>query len=159
VKIRVALFVGLATATVTALGITFAHANVKSSIPKDGSTLSAMPKTVQLTFGEAVETKVSTFKMYWMDEKSIMKNGKELPDEQADNIVEKFANTMTVLKKDTADRVDAGYASGTAAESKIVTLNVKPGTSKPGVYVVMWKLTSVDTHTTSGFMRFALEKK
>ncbi len=156
IKIAIA---SLATVTAIALGAAFAHANVKSSIPKDGSTLSAMPKTVQLTFGEAVETKVSTFKVYWMDEKSIMKNGKELPDEAADNIVEKFANTMTALKKDTADRVDTGYATGTNAESKTVTLNVKPGTSKSGVYVVMWKLTSVDTHTTSGFMRFALEKK
>ena len=148
----------LAVTAAIAFGVAFAHANIKASIPKDGSTLSALPKTVQLTFGEAVETKVSTFKIYWMDEKAIMKNGKELPDTQADNIVEKFANSMTALKKDTADRVDTGYASGTAAESKIVTLNLKPGTSKPGVYVVMWKLTSVDTHTTTGFMRFSVGK-
>jgi methionine-rich copper-binding protein CopC len=158
VNIRIAL-AGLAAATAITLGVALAHANIKSSIPKDGSSLSAMPKTVQLTFGEAVETKVSTFKIYWMDEKLIMKNGKELPDEQADDIVEKFANKMTALKQDTADRVDAGYSKGTMAQAKQVTLNVKPGTSKPGVYVVMWKLTSVDTHTTSGFMRFALEKK
>lgn len=157
-NIRIAL-AGLAAATAITLGVALAHANIKSSIPKDGSSLSAMPKTVQLTFGEAVETKVSTFKIYWMDEKLIMKNGKELPDEQADDIVEKFANKMTALKQDTTDRVDAGYSKGTMAQAKQVTLNVKPGTSKPGVYVVMWKLTSVDTHTTSGFMRFALEKK
>lgn len=139
-------------------GITLAHANIKSSLPKDGSTLSALPRTVQLTFGETVETKVSSFKIYWMDEKAIQKNGKKLPDEDADNIVEKFADAMIALKKDTADRVDAGYASTTPAESKIVTLNLKPGTNKPGVYVVMWKLTSVDTHTTSGFMRFSLTR-
>ncbi len=157
-KNRIAL-AGLTVIAAVTAGIALAHANIKSSIPKDGSTLSALPKTVQLTFGEAVETKVSSFKIYWMDEKAIMKNGKELPDEAADNIVEKFANTMLALKTDTVDRVDAGYAPSTMAESKTVTLNVKPGTIRPGVYVVMWKLTSVDTHTTSGFMRFALEKK
>ena len=157
-NIRTVLAGIAAIATVTA-GIALAHANIKSSIPKDGSTLSALPKTVQLTFGEAVETKVSSFKIYWMDEKAIQKNGKELPDEAADDIVEKFANKMLARKTDTADRVDAGYAPSTMAESKTVTLNVKPGITRPGVYVAMWKLTSVDTHTTSGFMRFALEKK
>jgi methionine-rich copper-binding protein CopC len=54
-----------------------------------------------------------------------------------------------------AERIDAGLKTqGRTAEN--VTISLKPGL-KPGAYVVMWRVLSVDTHTTSGFFVFVYQ--
>jgi methionine-rich copper-binding protein CopC len=153
VNIRVG-FVGLTAATVIILGIAFAHSNVKASTPKDHEHVKVMPKTVSLTFDEALETKLSTFKIIYAPMESMMKNGKPISGSAMDDVAEKIATSAINAKTDGKNRVDAGYAPGTKAQTKTVALALKPGMNQPGVYVVAFRVTSVDTHVEKGFIHF-----
>ncbi len=140
------------------LGFALAHSNVVFSIPKDHAHVRVMPRTISLRFDEAIETKLSVFKVYFMPESMMMQNGKMMSSAKMDDVAEKFATKM-LNAKDTPDRVDAGLAAGTAAQSKQVALLLKPNTKRVGVYVVMWRTTSVDTHVETGFVHFHFTKK
>ena len=151
-------FASLAAATLVSLGLVLAHAEIKSSSPKDGDHLKDMPKVVNIEFGEAVETKLSTFKIYFMPAEMMMKDGKMMDDAGMDDVAEKLVNKVLTAKKDTADRVDAGLAPGVKAQSKTVKLLLKPGLEKKyGAYIVMWKNLSVDTHVETGSFHFHLD--
>jgi methionine-rich copper-binding protein CopC len=143
------------TALVAGLGvIALAHSNVKASTPKDHQHVKVMPKTVSLTFDEALETKLSDFKIIYAPMESMMKNGKPVTASAMDDIAEKIANAALKAKTDGKDRVDAGYAPGTKAQTKTVTLALKAGMNQPGVYVVAFRVTSLDTHVEKGFIHF-----
>jgi methionine-rich copper-binding protein CopC len=58
---------------------------------------------------------------------------------------------------DEAARADAGVTT-TARTSTDISLRLKPD-SPPGVYAVMWRVLSVDTHTTQGFHVFIVAPK
>jgi methionine-rich copper-binding protein CopC len=146
--------IALASAFVLGAGITLAHATLRSSTPKDHEHVKTMPKVVTLTMKEAVETKVSVFKIYYLPPESMMKNGKMMTSAQMDDVAEAAARKYLRVKTDTAARVDAGYVPGTKAQTARVQLALKPTATKPGVYVVMWRATSVDTHTENGFIHF-----
>ncbi len=138
-------------------GIVLAHSNVKASAPKDHAHVAVMPKTVSLTFDEPLETKLSVFKVVYAPMESMMKNGKAMSASSMDDVAEQIANKAISAKTDGKDRVDAGYAPGTPAQTKTVTLALKPGMRQPGVYVVAFQVTSVDTHVEKGFIHFHLD--
>jgi methionine-rich copper-binding protein CopC len=143
------------TALVTITGaVVLAHSNVKASTPKDHAHVKIMPKTVSLTFDEALETKLSSFKVIYAPMESMMKNGKPISGSAMDDVAEKIANAAINFETNARNRVDAGYAPGTPAQTKTVTLALKPDMSKPGVYVVAFRVTSVDTHVEKGFIHF-----
>jgi methionine-rich copper-binding protein CopC len=143
------------TALVTITGaVVLAHSNVKASTPKDHAHVKVMPKTVSLTFDEALETKLSSFKVIYAPMESMMKNGKPISGSAMDDVAEKIANAAMSAKTDGKNRVDAGYAPGTKAQTKTVVLALKPGMNQPGVYVVAFRTTSVDTHVEKGFIHF-----
>ena len=139
------------------VGIVLAHSNVKASTPKDHAHVTVMPKTVSLTFDEPLETKLSTFKIIYAMPETMMKNGKMISSSAMDDVAEKLANKAIDTKTVSEDRVDAGYAPGTPAQTKTVTLALKPGMKQPGVYVVAFQVTSVDTHVEKGFIHFHLD--
>ncbi len=142
------------SAFVLGAGIALAHATLLSSTPKDHEHVKTMPRVVTLSMKEAVETKVSVFKIYYLPPESMMKNGKPMTKAQMDDVAEATAKKYLRIKTDTSARVDAGYAPGTKAQTARVQIALKPTATKPGVYVVMWRATSVDTHTTNGFIHF-----
>jgi methionine-rich copper-binding protein CopC len=143
------------TALVAGVGaVVLAHSNVKSSTPKDHEHVKVMPKTVTLTFDEPLETKLSTFKIIYAMPESMMKNGKPISASAMDDVAEKIATKAINTKTDGENRVDAGYAPGTKAQTKTVTLALKAGMNQPGVYVVAFRVTSVDTHVEKGFIHF-----
>jgi copper resistance protein C len=146
--------IAVATALVSVGAIVLAHSNVKASAPKDHEHVKVMPKTVSLTFDEPLETKLSTFKIIYAPMESMMKNGKPISASAMDDVAEKIATKAINLKTDGKDRVDAGYAPGTKAQTKTVTLALKSGMNQPGVYVVAFRVTSVDTHVEKGFIHF-----
>lgn len=149
--------VAATAALVIAAGVVLAHSSLKASTPKDHAHLKVMPKTVTLTFDEALETKLSTFKVIYAPMESMMQNGKPMTSSAMDDAAEKIADRAIDARTDGKDRVDDGYAPGTKAQTKTVTLALKPGTNKPGVYVVAFRTTSVDTHVEKGFIHFHLD--
>ncbi len=129
-------------------GLVLAHAEYKSSTPASNSTVKSMPQTVVIRFSEAVEVRLSTFKVYPL----------EAPPEawgsatRLRRLAQPLVRRVLLLKNDATRRADAGLAT-TARTSQTVTLALKPGL-KPGAYVVMWKNLGVDGHTQSDFFIF-----
>ena len=148
-----------ATALIVAgsLSLVLAHSNIKASVPKDHEHITVMPKTVSLSFDQALETKLSTFKIIYAPMESMMIGGKKMSASAMDDIAEKIATKAINANTDGKDRVDAAYAPGTPAQTKTVALVLKPGMNQPGVYVVAWRVTSMDTHVEKGFMHFHLD--
>ncbi len=143
------------TALVAITGVVvLAHSNVKASAPKDHEHVKVMPKTVSLTFDEPLETKLSSFKIIYAPMESMMKNGKPISASAMDDVAEKIATKAINAKTDGKDRIDAGYAPGTKAQTKTVALALKAGMNQPGVYVIAFRVTSVDTHVEKGFIHF-----
>jgi copper resistance protein C len=142
----------LSTTVIALVGLALAHSNLKASSPKDHAHIMTAPKTITLEFDEAVETKVSTFKVYYYKMDAMMKGGKAMTGAQMDDFSEAAAKKIIAMKSDTAERMDSGLVN-TKAQATKITLGLKPNL-KPGIYVVAWKTTSVDTHVETGFMHF-----
>jgi copper resistance protein C len=145
----------LSTAVMALVGLALGHSNLKSSNPKDHAHLMTAPKNLVLEFDEAIETKISTFKVYYYKTESMMKGGKAMTGAQMDDFAEAAAKKFMALKTDTADRMDTGLINAKVQTSK-VTIALKPNL-KPGVYVIAWRTTSIDTHVETGFIHFHLE--
>lgn len=126
----------------------FAHAEYRSSTPPANATLRTMPRSVTINFSEAVEVRLSSFKVYPL----------EAPPEALGNFTQlrrlarSLVQQVLPLRNDTARRVDAGVNT-TARTSKSVTVLLKPGL-QPGAYVVMWKNLGVDGHAETDFFVF-----
>lgn len=133
------------------LGCAFAHAELHNSMPVANSTIKALPRTVTLTFSEAVEVRLSTFKVYRL----------EAPPEswgsptRLRRLAQPLVNRVLTLKTDTgaAARVDSGILNTERTSKTIRFATLKPGL-KAGAYVVMWRNLAVDGHTETGFFVF-----
>jgi copper resistance protein C len=144
----------LSTAVLALVGLALGHSNLKSSNPKDHAHLMAAPKNIMLEFDEAIETKISSFKVYYYKPEAMMKGGKAMTGAQMDDFAEAAAKKFMAMKTDTADRMDTGLINTKTQTSK-VTIGLKANL-KPGVYVIAWKTTSIDTHIETGFIHFHL---
>ena len=150
------LKLSLFSSTIIALvGLALAHSNLKSSFPKDHAHVMTAPQNIMLEFDEAIETKVSTIKVYYYKPEAMMKGGKAMTGAQMDDFSEAAAKKIMALKTDTADRMDTGLI-GAKNQANKITVGLKPNL-KPGIYVVAWKTTSVDTHVETGFIHFHFE--
>lgn len=125
-----------------------AHADYKSSLPKQGAILKAMPTQVQLVFAENLEVKLSTFKVYRLQAEP----GKLSPA-QIRSQARALYQQVLLSKNDQDKRWDTGVQT-TARTSKTVTLGLKPNL-KPGAYVVMWQNLGSDGHRVRGFYTFS----
>ncbi|WP_337870224.1 copper resistance CopC family protein [Meiothermus sp.] len=130
------------------MGVVLAHAEYRSSIPTAGATLKTAPSVVTINFSQAVEVRLSTFKVYLLS----------APPEtwgsstRLKRLARPLVQQVLPLRNDGSRRVDTGVTT-TARTSKTVTLSLKPGL-KPGAYVVMWKNLGVDGHTETDFFVF-----
>lgn len=127
----------------------YGHAYLDTSIPAEGAVVTELPETVVLTYTEPVEVRSSMFKVYPLDAEGI-ENPLQL-NAKARALFEE----VLPLRRDEADRVDAGIVPGraTADEIQIVLQEDLPA----GTYVVMWRVLSVDTHVVSGFYVFTYD--
>lgn len=127
-------------------GVAAGHAYLKTSDPPEDGAVSAPPREIRLTFTEPVEIRFSIFKVYRVEAEP----GWDLRRLNA------AAGTLTsqVLQKrgDEADRADAGLEVSDRTTPAVI-MKLKPEV-KPGPYVVMWRVLSIDTHTTQGFYVF-----
>jgi copper resistance protein C len=122
-----------------------AHAFLNASTPGADSVVGTAPKEVRLTYSEPVEIRFSAFKVY----KIAAAPGSEMRTlhAAADGLV-----AANLLKRgDEAARSDAGVANTTRTGADIV---VRVKDLEPGAYVLMWRVLSVDTHTTQGSFIF-----
>jgi methionine-rich copper-binding protein CopC len=122
------------------LTVAFGHAELNAIMPKDGSIIRQWPKEIVLEFSEPLETSISRFKLYRLSAAKTIKAA------QAE--AETLAPTVINLKNDGDKRADLGLSqtSGAAARVKLVLKPKQPA----GFYAVIWRLTSTDTHTSTG---------
>ncbi len=139
---------GAVTLVLLWTGVTAGHAYLKASDPPEEITINAAPTAVRLIFTEPVEIRFSIFKVYRLD----IDPGMEMRRVNA----AAGALMSNVLQKrgDEADRADAGV-DATSRTTTDVAIKLKPEL-KAGSYVVMWRVLSIDTHTTQGFFVFTL---
>lgn len=98
-RYRTALMAVLALGT----GVVFAHAELASSTPEAGQTLSAAPTEVELVFSESVEVGFSTFKVYPLPDTlaeaeadaSMSENMAPLPDDNDDDPTADMGSSST----------------------------------------------------------------
>lgn len=135
-------------------GAAYAHADLASSTPAAGAVLEHPPAEVSLTFTEAVEVRFSTFKVYAL--------GADLDFEAEDaearlnGLAAQLVSEALGAREDTGARADLGADPSTSEAARTaeeVTLALEPDL-EAGVYVVMWRVLAVDTHTTQGFFTF-----
>lgn len=122
-----------------------AHAYLDSSFPAENATVASELNEVILRFTEPVEVPFSTFKVY------------PLASDEEDPVRLRAAASALVqqvlnLRNDAAQRADEGVTTQAriSAEINIALKKELP----PGRYVVMWRVLSIDTHTTTGFFVF-----
>lgn len=122
-----------------------AHAFLNASTPGADSVVGTAPREVRLTYSEPVEIRFSTFKVY----KIPATPGAEIRALQAAGGSLMAANLLK--RGEEAARSDAGVANTTRTSADIV---VRLKALEPVAYVVMWRVLSVDTHTTQGSFIF-----
>ncbi len=123
-----------------------AHAYLQDSVPASGSTVYEQPKELTLVMSEPIEITFSTFKVYplettpEMSQRDIVLAAKALMKE------------VLMLRGDEEIRLDTGILNE-EKQSATITLDLKEDLV-PSTYVVMWRLLSIDTHTTGDFTFF-----
>jgi methionine-rich copper-binding protein CopC len=122
-----------------------AHAFLNASTPAADSTVITLLKEVKLSYSEQVEIRFSIFKVYKV-------NAAPGADMRALHAAADSLVAANLLKRgDDAARSDAGLANTTRTSDEIV---VRLKDLEPGAYVLMWRVLSVDTHTTQGSFIF-----
>ncbi len=135
----------------TLVGVVSAHAELVSASPAQGETVALAPTEVTLTFTEEVEVAFSTFKVYPLDVSlDLTAENAEL---RLNGLASQLVSEVLMAQGDEDARDDIGITpSDGSSETLILTL--KDGL-EPGTYVVMWRVLSVDTHSTDGFYTFS----
>ncbi len=136
----------VATLVLTLTGVAAAHAYLKTSAPVEDGSVDSLPKEVRLVFTEPVEVRFSIFKVYRIDADP------GLDPHRLNAAAGALVSKMLQKRGAEADRADAGLAT-TARTTAEIALRLKPDLL-PGPYVVMWRVLSIDTHTTQGFYVF-----
>ncbi len=129
-----------------------AHAALDSSEPADGSVLAAAPAAITLNFTEELEVGFSTFKLYRLA------NDTDLGDTNYAAKLNSFAALLVneVLESQAPDeRAVAVQLAPSTGRTKSVQLT-PDAALKPGAYVVMWRILSVDTHVVQAFLTFTI---
>lgn len=123
------------------------HAFLEAAEPGENAVVSELPGAIRLAFSEPVETAFSVFKVYPLspnpDAAALQADARRLVDE------------VLLARGDDEARADIGLMGnpGRADEIQIVLRENLPA----GPYVVMWRVLSVDTHTTLGHYIFTYE--
>jgi copper resistance protein C len=128
-------------------GVVLAHSYLSNSSILANSILKTMPERLTLEFSEPLEIGFSSFKVYKLETKTT--DGAKLKLE-----AQALVARVLALKNDLAKRSDNGLET-TASEAALVKLKLKPNL-KSGIYVVMYRILSVDTHITQDFFTFSL---
>ena len=131
------------------LGVGFAHADLESASPEQNAVLAEPPPEIVLSYSEAVEVRFSTFKVYPLAVTGDLTQPQDRL--RIGGAAATLVSEVLPLQGDEESRVDAGVLTE-ARTADTVTLALR--TLEPGFYVVMWRVLSVDTHTSQGSFVF-----
>lgn len=134
-----------AIATFFVLSFVLGHPYLETSNPEGGSTVAEMPAEIALTLSEPVELKFSIFKVWRLedapaDRRALLEAAGALLEE------------VLPLRDDAERRADIGVLNEESS-SAVIRIGMKEDL-EPGTYVVMWRVLSVDTHTSGDFTLF-----
>lgn len=151
---RLAPFLALALGLLLG-GHALAHAELLTVDPPGNATVGAAPTAVTLTFSEQVEEGFSIFKAYRLDADVDMAAPDAWP--RLNGLAGALVAEVLTARTDAGAqaRVDTGLIGG-AGRGAEVTLGLRDDLA-PGLYVIMWRILSIDTHTTQGFSVFAYQ--
>ncbi|MCL6525401.1 MAG: copper resistance protein CopC [Thermaceae bacterium] len=138
-------------ATLALTGAALAHAYLDRSSPAGWERVQSLPKEVRLVFTEPVELRLSTFKVYPLNVPKEALNDRTQLGALGGQL---YAQVLGV-KGDEAKRADTGVKTPGQSSDQVV-IGLKDGL-KPGAYVVMWRVLSVDTHITQDFFIFTYQ--
>jgi copper resistance protein C len=130
---------------VLTLGFAQAHSYLETSTPAENETVTTLD-TITLTFTENVQVPFSLFKVYKLADTGDLTDSKERL--RLSGLAGTLVNDVVTKTDDEADRADTGLMT-TERETNVITLGLKEALTS-GIYVVMWRILSVDTHTTQG---------
>ncbi len=136
--------------TLALTGVGFAHSELESSNPAAGEVLQAAPTEVSLTFTEAAEVRFSTLKVYPLA--ADLDFSADDAEARLNGLAGQLVSEVLETQGDADARADTGLSTSERT-TETVTLPLKPDIG-PGVYVVMWRVLSVDSHTSQGFVTF-----
>jgi hypothetical protein len=132
-------------------GTATGHAYLKLSDPAEDGTVAVLPQAVRLVFTEPVEVRFSVFKVYRVDADP------EWDLRRINAVAGALVSRVLALRGDEADRADAGLQTGDRTTTD-VTIRLRPDLQR-GPYAVMWRVLSIDTHTTQGFYVFVFARR
>lgn len=139
----------------TLVGAAHAHAYLNASTPVENSVVAELQE-VQLVYSEPVEIRFSLFKVYPLElgEAAPADLSAVSDDElrRVSGLAGALVSEVLELRGDEEARADSGVTT-TERTSQELALGLKE-TLEPGAYVVMWRVLSIDTHTTQGFFVF-----
>jgi methionine-rich copper-binding protein CopC len=127
-------------------GVAAGHAYLQTADPAEDAVVRTPPREVRLAFSEPIEVRFSTFKIYPLR----VESGWDI--RRLNGAAGLLVSEVLLKRDDEALRVDAGLASAPRTSAHIV-LRVRADL-RSGAYVVMWRVLSIDTHTTQGFYVF-----
>lgn len=130
--------------------VAMGHAHYESSVPAREATVTTAPREVRLQFSEPVHVNTSMFKVYPLEPQ----DDPLLLRAAASELMSR-ALVGIDRRQDEAERADASILTTRTPSAEIV-LRMKENLA-PGPYVVMWRILSVDTHTTQGSFIFYYE--
>ncbi|WP_276957211.1 copper resistance CopC family protein [Allomeiothermus silvanus] len=136
----------LALLAALATGAALAHSLLAEATPAPDTTLKHLPATVQLVLSEPVEMAFSVFKVYPLGSKDLASAKREAAS---------LFKAALEAKNDQEQRADAGVVGNPRTAAR-VELKLKENL-KPGAYAVMWRVLSVDTHTSQDFYVFVYQ--
>lgn len=126
--------------------LALAHAELENSSPLPDSVVKSSPSLVEVSFTEAIETKLSIFKVYKLE-------GSFSSIKASHAAAAELIRRAILAKNDQAKRFDVGLDKP-AETAPTVRIALKSGLP-PGQYLVMWKVLSVDGHVTTDFFLFS----
>ena len=134
------------------LPMALAHGDLVSSAPADRSVLEGSPEEAVLTFSEPVEVPFSTFKVYRLD----VPLPEAAPDEREwqrlGGLAGALVSEVLTSEEESEARVDSGVQTSDRRSEEVALGLQEP--LQPGVYVLMWRVLSIDTHIVQGFVTF-----
>ncbi len=131
-----------------AAGAAAAHAYLERSVPEEGARLDRAPRVVRLVFTEPVELRFSLFRVYRLEATP------DAPIARLNALAVELFNKALQGRNVEDLRVDQGITNQERATRNVV-IRLKPDL-RPGPYVVVWRVLSVDGHTTRGFFVFVV---
>lgn len=141
-QLLIKLFLILLVTTLSSAGLS--HSYLRESTPAAGEVVTTL-ETITLEMTEAVELNFSTFKVYHLPD------APEAPHARLD-AAQALMREVLLLRNDDDARADLGVISQ-GRTSDVIEIALRDGL-EPGIYVVMWRALSIDTHTTEDLLIF-----